>query len=127
MEKILVDTDVIIDFLRGHRERIKTVFVDVEDKKIKAYISPISIIELYAGENSQRREKTTALAKLLAFFEIVPLDLPISKLAGSFKREYKLGLADAAIAASCLKNSLKLFTFNIKHFKKISNLNIYSI
>lgn len=126
MEKILIDTDVIIDFLRGHRERIKTVFIGVENKKIKAYISPISIIELYAGEDSQDRKKATALSNLLTFFEIIPLDLPISKLAGRLKREYKLGLADASIAASSIKNSLKLFTFNIKHFKNISNLSIYS-
>ena len=34
MEKILIDSDVIIDFLRGHNERIRVIFERIEDKKI---------------------------------------------------------------------------------------------
>ncbi len=127
MEKILIDTDVIIDFLRGHKKRIATLFIRVERKEIKAFISQISIVELYAGEDIEDKDKEIVILRLLAFFGIIPIDINLGKLAGRLKRKYRLGLADSIIAASALESKLKLFTFNTKHFKDIPNLKIYSL
>lgn len=127
MEKILLDTDVIIDFLRGYQQRIKSIFEKIEQKQIIAYISTISIVELYAGIDIKDQRRNEILAQLLTFLEPIPLDPILSKFSGNLKSEYDLGLADAVIAASAINKELKLFTFNTKHFKKIPNCSFYSL
>lgn len=127
MEKILIDTDVIIDFLRGYHKRIKTVFDKIEKKEIKAYIALLTIAELYSGKDSENKEREIILNQLLSFFEIIPLDYTLCKQAGSLKRKYGLGLVDSIIAATSIKNKMKLFTFNINHFKNLPNLALCSV
>lgn len=122
----MIDTDVLIDFLRGHKVRIREVFSKIQNKKLKAIISPITIVELYAGEDTQDEKKSLILAKLLSFFELPPLDLTISQLAGGIKRKYRLGLADAIIAATSYNEKAPLFTFNKKHFKDITEISFYN-
>lgn len=125
MEKVLIDTDCIIDFLRGHKERVRKVFVKIENKEIEALISVISIVELYAGEDSKDKKKESALNLLLSFFKAVPLDQDLGKLAGKIKRGYQISLADAVIGATSLQEKAKLLTFNTKHFRKIPDLVFY--
>ena len=38
----------------------------------------------------------------------------------------EIGFADTAIAAICIEEKIPLFTFNIKHFIEISNLELYN-
>lgn len=127
MEKILIDTDVVIDFLRGHNNRVKDIFQQIENKEIKAYISLISVIELYSGEDTQIKEKLEVLEQVLAFLKILELDLNVAKIAGSLKRRYKLGLADSIIAATSIAYQIKLLTFNTKHFGKIPGVFFYTL
>lgn len=123
MEKILIDTDFVIDLLRGYTKRINHLITLIEKREIKAYISIISVIELYAGEDSGEKEKI--ISEFLSLLDIIPLDLNLSKLAGNIKREYHLGLADAVIAATSSYYKIKLVTFNLKHYQKVPELNFY--
>lgn len=124
MEKILVDTDVIIDFLRGYKKRIKQVFQQIEDKKIKAYISWINVIEIYSGIDAE--EKELILSELFSLFEIISCNWSSSKLAGELRKTHNLSLADSLIASLSLTNRLKLFTFNKRDFSKIKGVSFYS-
>lgn len=126
MEKVLIDTDVIIDFLRGHKVRIKDVFDKIQKYELKGLISLISIVELYAGKDIKEKEKLIILNRLLSFFEIITPDLTVAKIAGGLKQEYSLSLADAIIAAQALEENTKIFTFNIKHYQKIPKLSFYT-
>ena len=112
MEKILIDTDFVIDLLRGYTRRINLLISKIEKGEVKTFISYISIIELYTGEVNA--EKEAILTELISFLDFLPLDLTLSKLAGNFKRKYHLGLADSVIAATSYNYKIKLFTFNIK-------------
>lgn len=125
MEKVLIDTDIVIDLLRGYTERINKFIGRVEGKEIQVFISLISIVELYAGRDIEDREKEIALIEFLSLAEILPLDQTSSKLAGIFKRKYHLGLADAVIAATSSNEKASLFTFNTKHFKDILEISLY--
>ncbi|MBM3283871.1 type II toxin-antitoxin system VapC family toxin [Candidatus Gottesmanbacteria bacterium] len=127
MEKVIVDTDVFIDFLRGHKQRIKKIFTLIQQKEIKGSISLISVVELYSGKDCRQKEKLAVLNKLLYFFEIISPNLAIAKLAGNLKREYELGLADAIIAATAIEENAQLFTFNLKHFRKVPRLTMTSL
>jgi len=125
MEVILLDTDVIIDFLRSHSLRIKNIFAKIETKKISASISIVSVIELYAGKDSQSKEKENILRYLLSFLEIIPINSSLARSAGLIKQAYNLNLADSVIAATALEKKIPLFTFNTRHFKNIPDLILY--
>ena len=125
MEKILLDTDFVIDLLRGYTKRINQLIAKIENGQIKACISLISVIELYAGEDSV--EKETIITEFLSLLDILALNFTLSKLAGKIKRKYSLSMADAIIAATSSHYEIKLFTFNVKHFARISELSLYSV
>ncbi len=125
MEKVLIDTDIVIDLLRGCTDRINKFIDRVEKKEIQVFISLISIVELYAGRDIEDKEKETSLLTFLSIIEILPLGQTSAKLAGIFKRKYHLGLADAVIAATSSVEKTSLFTFNTKHFKDITEINLY--
>lgn len=54
-EKILLDTDFVVDLLRGYTKRISHIIDKIENGEIEAYLSLISVIELYTGEDSGER------------------------------------------------------------------------
>ncbi|OGG26444.1 hypothetical protein A2960_06220 [Candidatus Gottesmanbacteria bacterium RIFCSPLOWO2_01_FULL_39_12b] len=124
MEKILLDADFVIDLLRGYTKRINHFITKIEKGEIKACISLISVIELYTGEDSA--EKEMVITEFLSLLDIIPLDFALSKLTGNIKRKYHLSLADAIIAATSVYYKTKLFTFNVKHFKSVPNIVLYS-
>ncbi len=126
MEVVLLDTDIIIDFLRHHNLRIKNIFEKIENKKISALISIVSIVELFAGKDSINKDKEQILIHLLSFLEIIPLDINLARSAGILKQNYNLNLADSIIAATAIDQKTSLFTFNTKHFHNIPQLNLYS-
>ena len=116
MNKILLDTDVIIENFRGNGpilEKIK----DLKDEKAFIYISPISIAEVYAGLRSGE-EKIVG-----EFFNSVPC-LPINESIGVnageylrlYSRSHGLEVADALIAALSFHSKARLFTLNKKHY-----------
>lgn len=125
MEKIILDTDFVVDLLRGYTKRINILITKIEKAQVKAYISLISVIELYAGEDSEKREMI--ITEFLTLLDIIPLDFTLSKLAGNIKRKYHLSLADAIIAATSSYYKIKLFTFNLKHFQNIAEVDLYHL
>lgn len=110
----LVDTDVLIDYLRD-----ETVAVSyLESLPPPLLISAISVAELYAGvrEGNER----FALDEFLDAFEIVPVDEEIAVAGGLYRRGYGkshgTGLSDALIAATATLRNATLVTLNHKHF-----------
>lgn len=127
MEKVLIDTDVIIDFLRGYKHRLKNFFPRVQKGKIRAIISSISLVELFEGVGGNNKKQKILLNKLLFFLEVVSLDSLLARSAGQLKKEYKLDLADSIIAATAIDKESHLLTFNQKHFKKIKEIQLYHL
>ena len=55
MDRVLLDTDVIIENFKGN-ETILSKIKDLKNEKILFYISPVSIAEVYAGLRSKEEE-----------------------------------------------------------------------
>jgi len=127
MEQILLDTDVLIDFLRGHQKRIRDLFLKIENKDLAPCTTVLNIAELYSGKDARDPEKLAALEQLLSYFDIIPIERETAKLAGRLRLEHNLGLADSVVAACAITNKFKLFTLNLKHFQNIKGLNLFSI
>jgi predicted nucleic acid-binding protein len=122
-EKVLLDSDFVIDLLRGYTKRIDRLIARIEKGEIKAYLSLISVIELYTGEDSE--EKEIIITEFLSLLDILPLDFKLCKTAGNIKRKHHLSLADSIIAATSSYHKIKLFTFNLKHFQNIPGIDLY--
>lgn len=120
MKKFLIDSDILIDFLRGTVGSKDYLSKLSEDSSL--HCSVITIAEIHAGMRKNEEEKTTALLDSLF---AVPITEKIAKIAGGFKRDAKshnLELDDCLIAATALVEKAVLATKNIKHYpmKKIN-------
>lgn len=117
---ILVDTDVLIDFLRGNDKAIS--FIDEFSPHI--ILSPIVLAELYAGVKGAN--ELTILDNFVSLFRVIPIDAEIAKAGGLYKRDFGkshgVGLADAILAATADKENAELKTLNVKHYPMIKGL-----
>ena len=117
---MLVDTDVMIDFLRGRAEAIEFLELQIEN----LHVSVVTIAELYQGvrEGHERSKLATTLSAMMA----LPLTEEIAELAGLFRRDFRAkigcGLADCMIAATASYHGLSLATLNAKHFGMLSDV-----
>ena len=111
---VLVDTDVMVDFLRGHPKAV--TFVKGEMNRI--ILSSIVVAELYAGVRGT--DELAALDAFISLFRAVPVSANIARAAGLHKRGYAkshgIGLADAIIAATAEAEDAELCTLNTKHY-----------
>lgn len=81
-ERLLVDTDVLIDFLRGYPDAVKYVNNHADN----IVISAISMAELYAGVKGKEEKKE--LEAFLELFPILVVNDKIAKEAGLYKKEF---------------------------------------
>lgn len=126
MAKYLIDSDIIIWFLRGKREIVKLV-EELQRSGIPA-CSPISIIEVQLGVREKEQKITSDFLNSL---EVYPIEGEIANHTGNLIREYKkkgisVKLTDAVVVTTCLLNNLTLVTYNIKHYP-FRELKIYPI
>ena len=116
----LLDTDVIIDYLRGQTDSVTYI----EGLNAPFLISVVTVAELYSGvrEGDERR----VLADFLSTFELVPVSTEIAIAGGLYRRDWgrshKVGLADALIAATADARGATLVTLNVKHFPMFAAL-----
>ena len=114
---LLLDTDVLVDYLRGRTEA--AAYLEARTEPL--LVSVITVAELYAGvrEGEERR----ILERFLSAFEIISLDREIAQKGGLYRRDYGpshgVGLADALIAASAELHKARLVTSNARHFPMV--------
>ncbi len=117
---LLIDTDVLIDYLRGQAEAIAYL----EGLTELLLVSTITVAELYAGvrEGAERE----ALDTFLSAFEVVAVDEALARRGGLYRRDYGkshgVGLADALIAATAELWGATLVTLNQKHFPMLASV-----
>lgn len=122
---ILVDTDVIIDHLRGF-ENSKKLLKKVELGNFLAYFSTITEAELYSGQRMSVKSEQRIVERLLKIMHRVDVNSEIARKAGELRREYGVELpnAIAIIAATALILGAELVTRNIKHYKSIKKIKL---
>jgi predicted nucleic acid-binding protein len=120
---VLVDTDVLIWYLRGNEKAAKII-----NAKTPFDISVITYMELLQGMRDKKELRT--LQKFLKQWsvKIIQISENISTHAMFFVEDYYLShsmeLADAIIAATALEYHETLLTANDKHYSFIPNIQI---
>ena len=117
---VLIDTDILIDYLRG----ISDAVAFVEGNSAEAHISAINIAELYQGVRPGVEQ--VKLAKTLSSLICLPITSEKAELAGLFSRDFRpshgCGLADCLVAATAYLHNLTLATLNLKHFPMLQDV-----
>ena len=120
--RFLIDTDVLIDYLRGREQAVKFL----EKLKGDLLISSITVAELYSGVRAVEEER--ALDQFLQAFLVIEADQAIAKKAGLYRHEFSkshgTGLADALIAASAESRHVILVSLNRRHFPMVKGMKV---
>lgn len=114
MTKMVLDTDVLIDVLRG-RETARAFLQDMANRFIPC-CSAVSVAELFVG---MRPEEETGTRTLLDALVVLPVTSEIAEMAGHFKKRTtsrRLELADCLIAATAFVEGATLATGNVKDY-----------
>ena len=120
----LLDTDVLIWYLRGNQNAYDLIHSIGEFT-----ISAVTYMELVQG--MRNKEELRNLKKALKQWRVktIYMDTEISALALFYVEEYFLShsmqLADALIGATCATHGMTLYTANAKHYKIIKDLDIF--
>ena len=120
--RVLVDTDVLIDFLRGVDEAVDFIKSHADDLNLSA----ITVAELYQGvrEGKERRQ----LDRFISATHVLPVSPEIAANAGLLRRDHRAklgcGLADCLIAATADQHHLTLATLNQRHFAMLDEVHV---
>ena len=112
---MIVDTDVLIDCLRGRHEAAAFIKQLIAEDELA--ISVISVAELEAGVRDGERQTLDAFLSLMHRH---PVSEAIARTAGAYARQYAKShgvlLPDAIIAATAHHHGGGLATLNRKHY-----------
>ena len=126
--KLLVDTSIIIDFLRKKKKENSLFWKLINE--YDCYISTITEFELFCGATT--KGKKCDLEKIINSLQIIDLDEGVSlKSAEIFislrQKNKNIEFRDIFIASTAIVANLPLATLNKKHFNRISELNLKNI
>lgn len=118
--KMVVDTDILIDFLRGFSSAAD--FIELNSENI--FISSVTVTEIYSGVKSEKEEQD--IEALLELITIINVNREIARDGGLIRKVYTkshgTGIIDSIIASTALNHEMPLATLNQKHYPMIENL-----
>ncbi|MFH1540430.1 MAG: type II toxin-antitoxin system VapC family toxin [Elusimicrobiota bacterium] len=116
MTKFLIDTDVLIEILRGNI-KILSCFDTLNKKGATFFYSPVTKAEIFHGIREKEEPKINLLFQSM---ECIFINDEIGRKAGlylkEFHRSHNVQLGDSLIAASAYFADTILFTLNRKHY-----------
>lgn len=124
---VVVDTDLVIDFLRGKGDGVELVQHLIVDSRLR--ITAITAFELRVGANFQ--DQRGHILRLLRS-RTLSFDLGCGLLAGEITAHLQamglgIGHADSMQAGTCLRYDLPFATRNRKHFERVEKLRLVDL
>ena len=121
MEKIFVDTNIVLDLLEkreGFFEEAQELFTLADQKKVKLFVSALTIANVhYLLFKNLRMEARKAISKFKVLLEVLPIDDKILEL--SLVSDFS-DFEDAIQYYSAIENGMDvIITRNKKDFKNI--------
>jgi predicted nucleic acid-binding protein len=122
--RILIDTSVVIDHFRKKNKQ-KSLLYELS-KENTLFLSAISKFEFLVGAKpSQIRQTET----IIEGFYILSFNSNVADIASDIAKKLKtinkiIEFRDIFIAATAIANNMPLSTLNVKHFKRIDDLEL---
>ncbi|HKK27510.1 MAG TPA: type II toxin-antitoxin system VapC family toxin [Gemmatimonadota bacterium] len=122
---IVVDSDVLIDALRGRPDAARRLDLELQTGALAT--TSVSAFELRSGVRSG--EAAGKVETLLAALTVLPFDEEAAEKAADVRRTLEsegegIGMADYMIAGICLTRSGLLLTRNREHFGRVPGLSL---
>lgn len=123
--KVVVDTNILIDHLRGGDEW-KNFLSAHEGEDLELFAPTIVIFELFSGDSTKENSMVRKVYKLLGNFQQIDLDQEIARRAGEIFRDisHTFEIPDYIVAATALSKGAAVLTLNRKDFEKIPGLQL---
>ena len=120
MEKVVLDTNILIEVLKGN----DFIVQKLETLNMIFCISSVTVMELYYG--ALNKQELFRLKKFVSLFEVIEIDENISKISTELIFEYakshNLAIPDSLISATAISQNIELYTLNLKDFRYIDGL-----
>lgn len=125
MDKVLVDSDILIDYFRTSKGLLPDLISFQIGGKIEIYISSVTVFELFAGSSSKKDK--VKIQELIEKLKVIVFDGKLAQFAGELTRDNKLSvpLADFIIASSALYIDALIATRNKEHFRPIPGIKFF--
>jgi predicted nucleic acid-binding protein len=125
MARVLLDTTVVVDCLRGRRRAVG----DVRRLRIRGDDPFICVVTVEEVTRGIRPNEDEAFVEFLQGLLVAPLGVPEGRLAGYWKRSLAkrgrtISQSDALIAAAAIGVEARLATGNPKDFARIKGLDV---
>lgn len=124
-DEVVVDSDLLIDFLRGKGDGVEIVASLITQRRLR--LTAITAFELRVGTDFLSRQ-----ADILALVRgrTIPLDAAASlrggEVAAALSRQGRpIGFADCLQAGVCLRHEIPLATRNRRHFDRVTGLKLF--
>lgn len=128
--QVVIDTDILIDLLRGVKETVDFIG-GMEDRGYLLATTIVNAFELYYGAYKSMRweENLGSTERLLERLIVVGMSLKAAEEAGRIYTELEtegqtIGLKDTIMGAIVLTRGYALATRNVEHLQRITGLNI---
>jgi predicted nucleic acid-binding protein len=123
MSDPIIDSAVLIDYLRGHAAAVAYITTAVT-----APLATHVVVVAELLEGARDLKELAALRTFLSSFDVlapteVDARLSVDLLAG-FRLSHGVGWPDCLIAATALRLGRAVMTTNVKHFSPIPNLQV---
>lgn len=131
MIRVFIDTDVLIDYLRGKDRALLNLFRLQAKRKVKLFTSTTTVFETFLGRSIENKGVENQVGKLFKRVSVKGITEEIAKFAAEIARKNKIygkiELADLFITASAIYFKAALFTKNKKHFKLVPDLKLFKL
>lgn len=128
-DKLILDTDVLVDLLRG-KTYAKEVVQKIIDSRSDVITTDINAFELYFGAYKSNNEKNLAAVKgLLNSITLIGTSKDAMEIAGKIanelsKKSESIEVRDLLIGAIALVNNYAVMTKNKEHFSRVKGLTV---
>jgi len=129
VSRIIVDTDILVDYLRG-RQPGESLYSKWR-KKAKAVLTSVVAFELLLGAklSSKREERLSEVQSLLDQHEISSFDADAAHVASDIGTELRkkgqtMEVRDLLNASICVAKHMPILTKNKSHYERVAALRI---
>lgn len=125
--RVVVDTDLVIDFFRGQGDGVRVVRALLTEGRLR--LSAVTGFDLRVGTDFH--EKHHDIMRIFRS-RTIPLDLRSALRAGEVASALRtiglpIGFADCLQAGICLRHGLPLATRNHRHFSRVDGLELMDL
>ena len=124
MSETLVDSSIVIDYLRGRR--VAQGFLDGLRVRDELATHVVVVAEVLAG--ARNLQELIEIDRAVKIFRVVPISAEDSIASLELYKRHRLvdgvGWLDCLMAATCLRESLPIATLNDRHFRAFDGLRV---